>query len=536
MVPPGTTMKSDPARNLLIVSGAARDVAAVMDNIAAFDIDALRGVSFALLPLKNGRARDIVNEVTNLLTSAGRSMSETVKIMPIERMNAVLVTSMQPTYMQRVRSWVERLDRGAGLADQQLFVYRVQNGRAADIARVLRQALGIAAETGPGAAAEAPPGPGVAPGPVTGLGTPTQIDNLLSRSANAPGGGVPPGGAPPGRPPDRNAPLAGVGAAAALADGGRPPPPVSGVRVTPDQTNNALIVTGSAQDYAPIEAALRQLDIPPLQVLIEATVAEVSLENDLKFGLQYFFKSGKFTDIFGPTVTPAGGSALPPPFGLTFPGFAFQQGANFAFTQGSNNWVLQALSTISKTRVLSAPNLLVLNNGTARLQVGDQVPIATQSATSTLTNTAQTVNSIDYRDTGVILTVTPRVNASGLVLLDISEEVSSARNVGTAQSQQTSPTISQRRVASTIAVNDSQTIALAGLIQENNQNTNNGLPWLQELPVVGLLFGAHNRTFTHSEILVLITPRVIRGRDDGDAVTRELRDKLRLTIPVVHRR
>ena len=146
------------------------------------------------------------------------------------------------------------------------------------------------------------------------------------------------------------------------------------------------------------------------------------------------------------------------------------------------------------------------------------------------------MNSIDYRDTGVILTVTPRVNASGLVLLDISEEVSSARNVGTAQSQQTSPTISQRRVASTIAVNDSQTIALAGLIQENNQNTNNGLPWLQELPVVGLLFGARNRTFTHSEILVLITPRVIRGRDDGDAVTRELRDKLRLTIPVVHRR
>ncbi len=143
MLPPGATMKSDPARNLLIVSGAARDVAAVMDNIATFDIDALRGVSFAMLPLKNGRAKDIVNEVTNLLAGAGRSMADTVKIMAIERMNAVLVTSMQPTYLQRVQAWVERLDRGDGRADQRLFVYRVQNGRAADIARVLRQALGL---------------------------------------------------------------------------------------------------------------------------------------------------------------------------------------------------------------------------------------------------------------------------------------------------------------------------------------------------------------------------------------------------------
>ena len=528
MLPPGTTMKSDPARNLLIVSGSALDVAAVMDNIATFDIDALRGVSFALLPLRNGRAKDIVNEVTNLLTAAGRSMADTVKIMPIDRMNAVLVTSLQPTYLQRVRGWVDRLDRGDGRADQQLFVYRVQNGRAADIARVLRQALGLAGEAGPGGAAEAASPAGTAPGPVTGLATPTQIDNLLSKSANAPGGG-----APPGRPPDRNEPLAGVAAAAALAGGSRPPP-TTDVRVTPDQTNNALIITGSAQDYAPIEAALQKLDIPPLQVLIEATVAEVTLKNQLDFGLQYFFKSGKFTDIFGPNVTPLGGSAVTPPFGSTFPGFGFLSGAYFAFTQGSNNFVLQALSTITNTRVLSSPNLLVLNNGTARLQVGDQVPIATQSATSTLTNTAQTVNSIDYRDTGIILNVTPRVNASGLVLIDISEEVSTANT--TQSSSLNSPTISQRRVTSSVAVNDGQTIGLAGLIQDKRDSGIRGLPWLEDVPVVGSLFGARTRSANRTELLVLITPRVIRGRDDGDAVTKELRDKLRLTIPVVARR
>jgi general secretion pathway protein D len=530
LVPPGTTMKSDPARNLLIVSGTARDVASVMDNIASFDVDALRGVSFALLPLKSGRAKDVAAEVTALLTTAGRAMADTVKIIPIERMNAVIVTSMQPTYLQRVQGWVERLDRGDGRADQRLFVYRVQNGRAADIAKVLRQALGIQAE----AATAGPAGPSVAAGPplgpVTGLATPTQIDTLLSKSANAPSAE----GASPGRPADRNEPLASVPAAAALAGGGRPPP--TDVRVTADEVNNALIVTGSAQDYAPIEAALRQLDITPLQVLIEATVAEVTLSNDLSFGLQHFFRSGKFTEIFGPNVKALGDSALPPPaFGATFPGFPFVPGANLGYASGkAAEVVLNALSTITDVRVLSSPNLLVRNNGSARLQVGDQVPIATQSATSTLTNTAQTVNSIDYRDTGIILNVTPRVNASGLVLLDISEEVSQANKTGS--SNLDSPTISQRRVSSTVAVEDGQTIGLAGLITDSANKTTAGLPILADIPVLGLAFGARGRTLRRTELIILITPRVIRGRDEGDAITRELREKLRLTIPVAARR
>lgn len=523
LVPPNTTVKADPARNLLIVSGNARDVATVIDNVAVFDVDAMRGMSFALMPLRNARARDIATEVTTLLASSGRAMAGTVKILPLERMNAVIVTAMQPAYLQRVQNWVERLDRGDGRADQRLFVYRVQNGRATDIARVLRQALGLQGETG--AAPGAPPlAPGL-PAPVTGLAAPTPIDNLLGRSANAPGDA----GAP-ARTPDRNEPLASVTAAAALASGGRPPP-VTEVRVTPDDVNNALIITGSAQEYAPIEAALQKLDIAPLQVLIEATVAEVTLNDELRFGLQYFFRSGNFAGIFAPNVATGTGSTLIPPFGSTFPGFPFLSGANFAYAAGeSAAAVLQLLSRVTNVRVLSSPNLMVRNNGSARLQVGDQVPIATQSATSTLTNTAQTVNAIDYRDTGIILNVTPRVNASGLVLLDISEEVSQAAE--TSSSTLNSPTISQRRVSSTVAVHDGQTIALAGLIRDEQDNTTAGLPILKDVPVVGLLFGTRGKRLRRTELIVLITPRVIRSRDDGDAITRELREKMRLTIPV----
>jgi general secretion pathway protein D len=195
--------------------------------------------------------------------------------------------------------------------------------------------------------------------------------------------------------------------------------------------------------------------------------------------------------------------------------------------------VLQALSTLTTLRVLSSPNLLVLNNGTARLQVGDQVPIASQSSTSNLAPGAPTVNSINYKDTGVILNVTPRVNASGLVLLDISEEVSQAGSTST--SSLNSPTIAQRRVTSSLAVKDGQTIALAGLITDSRLNTKSGLPWLQELPIIGWLFGVRQDKATRTELLVLITPHVIRDRDEGDAVTAELQRKLRLTIPIVAR-
>ncbi|MGE5269921.1 MAG: type II secretion system secretin GspD [Thiohalocapsa sp.] len=530
LLPPGTTAKADPSRNVLVVSGAAPDVAAVMGNVAVFDVDALRGMSFALLPLQHGRAREVAAEVNNLLNSAGKPVADTVKVVPIDRMNGVLVTAMQPAYLQRVRGWVERLDRGDVRADQQLFVYRVQNGRAADLARVLRRALGLEAETGAGGAPPERPATAATAAPVSGAATPTQIDALLSKSANTPPSGET--ARPAERAADRNEPLAGVPAAASLAGGGRVPP-VTEVRVTPDEVNNALVITGSALDYAPIEAALQQLDITPLQVMIEATVAEVTLTDDLNYGLQYFFNSGKFTGIFGPNVKPSGGTALPAPFGTTFPGFGFLQGANLAFTSGGNNFVLQALSKITNVRVLSSPNLLVRNNGAARLQVGDQVPIATQSATSTLTNTAQTVNSIDYRDTGIILNVTPRVNAGGLVLLDISEEVSNAAK--TDSSALDSPTIAQRRVKSSVAVNDGQTIALAGLIRDTRNNAKNGLPWLEDLPGVGLFFGARSQSLNRTELLVLITPRVIRNRHEGDALTAELRSKLRATIPVARR-
>ncbi len=535
LVPPGAAVKADTSRNILIVSGPAREVGGILDNIAAFDVDNLRGMSFALLPLTNGKARNVANDVTNLLKASGRAMSDIVKVIPIERMNAVLVTSSQPAYLQRVRGWVERFDRDEGGSEQQLFVYRVQNGRATDIARVLRRALGIETTEASGGPQE---GPDNAEGNAASQAAASAQSGFNTIQSTLSGGATPPATSatppPPGSPQLRSDPLASVGAAATLA-GGTNEQPGSDVRVTADRANNALIITATPQEYAPIEAALEKLDIPPLQVLIDATVAEVDLTGALKLGLQYYFNSGAFSGIFAPGVTPfaTAATAANQTINSTFPGIGFLNGFNFGYSSGGTNIILQALSQVSTTRVLASPNLLVLNNGTARLEVGSQVPIETQSATSNLTNTAQTVNSIAYKDTGVILNITPRVNASGLVLLDMSEEVSAP--ITTTSSTLNSPTISQRRVTSSLAVSDGQTIGLAGLIQENRQNGTSGLPLLKDLPVLGFLFGYKTQATTRTELIVLITPHVIRSREQGDAVTQELRDKLRLAVPVVAR-
>ena len=294
LVPPGATLRADPTQNILIVSGSARDVGSIMDNIEAFDVDYLRGLSFALLPLTNGSAKSVANDVGNLLKAAGPSVANMVKVVPIDRMNAVLVTSMQPSYLQRVREWVQRFDRGDGRTDQQLFVYRVQNGRATDIARVLRRALGIAGSDGGGDQQ----GPGSSDGDTSstqsaGGASPSGLDVVKSVVS----GTTPPGTGGPGSPQLQSDPLASVGAAAALGAGGATDSG-SDVRVTADRANNALIVTATAQEYAPIEAALEKLDIPPLQVLIDATVAEVTLTNDLQLGLQYYFNSGNVAGVF----------------------------------------------------------------------------------------------------------------------------------------------------------------------------------------------------------------------------------------------
>ncbi len=537
LLPPGTTVQADASRNLLIITGTESNVADMLRDVSAFDVDYLRGMSFALLPLRNAQARDVAKEVTSLLGNGHGTIAGLVSVSAIDRLNAVLVTAMQPSYLARVRTWVERLDHGGSGTDQQLYVYRVQNGRAADLASVLRRAMGLESSpspTGPagssagGATARLNDPSATAGGP--GFGG---ASNTLGRAPAVLLDALPGAAAPSAQP----APPTGQYQTA--PGGPAAEPDQSGIRITADEINNALVIAATPDQYAHIAAALQKLDITPLQVVVEATIAEVTLTNQLQYGLEYYIKAGDFRALLSSpesaattaSATAAGTGGTASTISQVFQGFNVIPGLNLATTGSNGSVILQALSQLTRVQVLSSPNLLVLNNQPARIQVGDQVPIATQSAVSTLAPGAPQVNSIEYRDTGVILSITPRVNASGLVLLDIAEEVSNPNTTTT--STISSPTISQRRITSSVAVSDGQTIALGGLIQDSRSKGKDGIPVLQDIPVLGFLFGTHSDTLTRTELIVLITPHVVGSADDARAITRELQQKVPQTIPAL---
>jgi general secretion pathway protein D len=287
---------------------------------------------------------------------------------------------------------------------------------------------------------------------------------------------------------------------------GRPP------QITADEIHNALVVMTTPRTYQVIEAALTKLDVPPLQVLIEAVVAEVTLTTDLQYGVQWFLKTGNSAQFT--LSNSATGSTAP-----IFPGFAavLSKGKDITGT-------LSALQSITTVHVLSSPQLMVINNQTATLQVGNQVPIATQSAVSVVTTNAPVVNTIQYRDTGVILKVTPRVNASGHVQMDVVQEVSDVTNTTTSGID--SPTILQRKFNSAVSVESGDTIVLGGVIQDKRSLGNSGVPLLKDIPLLGNLFKTNTDTDNRTEVIVLITPQVVTNEVDIGRVTEEFRRRL----------
>ena len=281
--------------------------------------------------------------------------------------------------------------------------------------------------------------------------------------------------------------------------------------VVADDARNAVIVWGNDDEQQSFARLIHSLDTTPVQVLLEATIAEVSLNDQLEFGLRFFFERGGARTTF----TDASNGAV----SSTFPGLSA------LFSVDSAAVALNALASVTDVEVVSSPSLLVLDNREATLQIGDEVPIATQQVVDTADPDAPIVNTISFRDTGIILSIRPRVSRSGQVILDIEQEVSSVANTTTSGID--SPTISQRRVETGVMVGDGETIALGGLIEARRNRTNSGVPGLKDAPVVGALFRDRSDGAGKTELLILITPRVIRNGHEARAVTEELRHRIR---------
>jgi general secretion pathway protein D len=522
---PGVITQTDPTSNTLTISGTTGQRASAKALLKQFDVNWLRNMSFALYVPRKTDSRLIVPELEKLINAPDAPTRDLVRLIAMEQLNGILAISRQRNYLDDVGRFIEVLDREGQNNEPRLFVYRVQNGRSRDLVRTLRTAFGLGSSGEEASGdpsrdvqfAQSPDGNGRAD---ANRGSRSSNSSASGTSGGSAGGNSDFGVSPSqsGQPDFSAVPAPNDGGSTNNTGGGSRRARIE-ANISSDETNNAVVVFGTPREYAIVEDALRKLDIAPQQVLIEAAITEVNLNNDLRFGLQWNFTRGDENAV----LTESQNS-----LNLTrnVPGFSF------AFSPSSTlNGVLNTLESKTKVNVVSAPKLLVLNNQTAILQVGDEVPIATQNSTSNLDGNAPTINSIEYRNTGVILKVTPRVNASGVVMLDITQEVSDVNTNVASVAGINSPTISTRRITSTVAVRDGEVLALGGLIRNTQTRTRVGLPFLSQIPFIGGAFGRQVKGGSKVELIVLLKPRVLRSTDDGRVMTQDLIRKIRALEP-----
>lgn len=508
-------IRIDQARNLVLFSGNSSERQSVVDMLADVDVDWLAGKSVGIFPLRVTTPEAVIPELQSIFAPYDPNAGEAspVRFMPISRLNAVLAVGNDGAQIREVGQWLERLDRGES-TEVQFYVYYLKHAVADDLARVMNAAFGsgeagTSTESSTNAAASALGA--TAPGDNTDLAQQQQDQTEEGAPGTGPGlqSPLPQANKPPG--------TADFGQATAAT-------PWGPVKIVPSRTNNALLIRAAPQAYQIIEAMLRRLDVAPYQVLIEATIAEIVLNDALRYGVQYFLEANGFKIGFNSTSQGNGSANIEP--SPTIPGF------NLLYTGGSANITIDALSRITDVRVLSSPSVVVEDNREAVLTVGDEVPITTQQQQSLATDNANILNSIEYRNTGVILQVRPRINVNGVVSLEIGQEVSRVDRSSVTAENPLTPTITQRKITSRVKVDSGQTVALGGLIQDSEERSSSRVPILGDIPVLGPMFGTTSNINQRTELIVFITPRVIRNADDARDISEELRSKLQGLRPV----
>ncbi len=534
-----TILNVDGDRNILVASGTADEIARVIDMVDTFDIDMLRGRSFGLFPLAHVDPETIIDELEGIFYQKGKTdEAEFFQFIPIERLNAVLAVTHQSRYLEDIKSWVTRLDRANTATGGGVNVYHVQNMDAEELAGTLNEIFTGAAhkdksaKLAPGKKASSMSNKSQSP-TNTGAGTGTQptmpTGGLASFAVNQPDENSSADNAQSGNPgafalnQSNNKSSASNQAAGEVHVAN-----VGEVRIIADKANNAVVIVATPREYETILPIIKQLDILPLQVLIDATVASVKLTNNLKYGIEWFLRQGNTT--IGSNLGGQSGFSGINLGDLAITGAqAFGTGGlSVVQNSGSVKAILHAEADKGNVNVISSPSLMVLNNQQAKINVGDQVPLQTGTSSVPIAGGATPSfaqsNTIQYKDTGVTLEVTPRVNVNGMVVLDLHQIVSAV--VPTTTGVTTTATINKQEIESSVAVLDGETITLGGLITDNNTENKSGIPWLYELPWIGPLFGNTSYTKTKNELVVLITPRVVKSKLDSRQVTNEFKRKL----------
>lgn len=541
LLPEKSQLYADPNRNILLVSGSAGELSRILDVVRTFDTDVLRGRSFALFTPAHVDAGKIIEELQQIFgrnssAANGEKVAENsfFRFIEIERMNAVLAITHNAKYLQDIESWVFRLDRTNPEASGGVNVYRAQHVSAVDLANTLSNIFGTGTGRSSRSASIASGRRSTSASNKTSGGGGSSGSTGSSSSATSTSGSSTgsSGGIMDKSLSDRNqsggSGLNSITSNAFGSGGINNNSEMAKVRIIPDEGNNALVIVANSEEYTKIYRILKQLDVLPLQVLIDATIVEVTLNDELKYGIQWYFShnNGGVNKINGGSAQGIDLISLTDETAKAFTTGGF----SYAFSSGSRDIqaVLNASAKKGNLNVVSSPSLMVLNNQEATIKVGDSVPIRS-SVSSNLSGNSTTgivqTSSIQMIDTGVNLSVRPRVNSGGLVIMDVLQSVNEAKTTDTSTNID-SPTILKREIESSVAVQSGETIVLGGLIKENNNYARDGVPLLHEIPIIGSLFGGTSRTKDKTELLVLLTPRVVNSRQDAQSITDEFRRKL----------
>jgi general secretion pathway protein D len=494
----GGTVTVLEAGNTLILVDDSLNVKRLLEILRQFDDSSFAAQRVRLIPVRNNVASALVPELEAIFSTYALSGTQTpLRFVPLDRVNGILVAVADPAAFHEVEEWVGKLDQPATPSGIQTFVYKVQNSEADRLVKLLDSLRGIgggAGEAGPGAS-------GRGKGAVRGGGGSTSLQEQAFQQGS--------GETPPGLGPF---------AAAGGGQGTNAPPPTA-LRVITDPVSNSIIVRGTAQDYADIARTLDKLDIAPRQVLIEARVYEVDLSGGLSFGLEYALQQR----TAGTSVPPVLGD-----YGVSASGTLAASGGIWYNQTRQLLAFLTASENRTRVKTLSAPSVLTTDSSEARIQVGETVPVLTSQGTAagaTSAGTSLYTSTVAQQDTGIILSVTPRITSTGLVSLRINQEVSTELPTGSTGIQ--SPSFSRRSVTTQAVAQDGQTIALGGLISYSQTKTTTRIPLLGDIPVLGALFGNTSYTTSETELIVLLTPRIISTLPAASAATREFEEKLK---------
>jgi general secretion pathway protein D len=536
---PEAFINIDPNRSLLVMAGTAEELQNYQQTIETFDVDWLKGMSVGVYTLQHVDVTKLLPDLLKIFGTEGESpLAGMFRFMPIEQTNSLVVITPQPEYLKSAEEWLYRLDRGGAENATQLYVYNVKNLKAPDLGDYLSQ---IFLGTTTGSSHRSTTG-SVAPGL-----RPTTLGGRGGGSVGGASGGTMSyqNSLRPQSDREKNAPATGTTtptATGAAAQG----KPETDIRISAIEENNQLMIQATPSEWSRIEAAIKKLDVVPLQVQIEARILEVSLTGDLNFGVQWYL-----TGLIGTATGSAQANG-----NYTYPDFTGNSHDRHRLSLGANNNVtpagsggffysflnknfevaIDALETSGQAKSLAAPSLLVANNQEAQINVGQQIPViqtyynglGTVSNTNGTTALAQT-GSVQYLNTGVTLDVKPRVNPGGLVYLDIQQEVS---NPGPPAVAGGNPPINQRLIQTQVAVQSGETLLLGGLIQDNQTESQQGLPLISKIPFLRNLFGRTHNTNDRTELIVLITPRVIKNSDEGRQVTEEYTRQFQSLAPM----